>query len=48
MKDEFMALKQNKTWDLKPRPDGVNPISYKWVYRVKQLPSGSMKDISPN
>ena len=42
MEDEFLALQQNKTWTLVPRPPGVNIISCKWIFKVKTHPDGSL------
>ncbi|CAA0831452.1 cysteine-rich RLK (RECEPTOR-like protein kinase) 8 [Striga hermonthica] len=43
MNEEIMALRQNETWDLVPKPDGVKPISCKWVYKIKRRPDGSIE-----
>lgn len=43
MKEEIMALRQNKTSDLVLRPDRVKPISCKWVYKVKKHLDGSIE-----
>jgi hypothetical protein len=32
MKDEYQALLQNQTWQLTPRPPGVNVVYGKWVF----------------
>jgi hypothetical protein len=42
MQDEFLALRQNNTWTLVPKPHGQNIISCKWVFRVKQHLDGSI------
>jgi hypothetical protein len=42
MQNEFLALRQNNTWTLVPKPPGQNIISCKWVFRVKQHPDGSI------
>lgn len=36
MGEEMNALKKNQTWSLVPKPEGVHPISYKWVYIIKR------------
>ncbi|CAN1187372.1 Retrovirus-related Pol polyprotein from transposon TNT 1-94 [Linum perenne] len=43
MKEEIDALDHNETWDLVPKPEGVKPISCKWVYKVKTSPDGSIE-----
>jgi hypothetical protein len=43
MEEEIKALNENQTWDLVPRPNGVKPISCKWVYKVKTRPDGSIE-----
>ena len=40
MEEEMKALKQNKTCELVPQTIGIQPISCKWVYRVKNWPDG--------
>ena len=43
MKEEIIALEQNQTWDLVPKPKDVKPISCKWVYKIKHRPDGSIE-----
>ena len=31
MNEKILALKENQTWDLVPKPEEVKPISCKWV-----------------
>lgn len=42
MDDEFNALMKNGTWDLVPKPEGVQPVSCKWVYKIKRKIDGSV------
>ena len=42
MKDEYMALMQNKTWDLVPLPPHRKAIGSKWIYRLKYNVDGSV------
>ncbi|KAD3641550.1 hypothetical protein E3N88_30774 [Mikania micrantha] len=42
MNDEMSALMKNETWDLVPKPEGVNCISCKWVYKLKFKSDGSI------
>ena len=37
MEEEIRALEKYNTWVLQDLPKGKNPISYKWVYRVKLI-----------
>lgn len=43
MEKEIKALKQNETWELVSRPTRVQPISCKWVYKMKTRPDGSVE-----
>ncbi|KAL6335511.1 hypothetical protein AAG906_029754 [Vitis piasezkii] len=43
MKEEITALKRNQTWELVPKPRDVEPISYKWVYKIKRRIDGSIE-----
>ncbi|WOH04396.1 hypothetical protein DCAR_0623805 [Daucus carota subsp. sativus] len=43
MEEEIIALKQNETWDLVPKPPGIKPISFKWVYKIKTHQDGSVE-----
>ena len=43
MTDELMALLKNNTWSLVPLPPGRTPIGYKWVFKVKENPNGSIQ-----
>lgn len=40
MEEEIIALKQNQTWELVPKPNDVKPISCKWIYKLKVHPDG--------
>lgn len=37
---EICALRQNWTWDLVPRPPGINIVGSKWVFCTKYLSDG--------
>lgn len=43
MADELIALTQNHTWDLVPRPTHRKPIGCKWVYKNKHRANGSIE-----
>ncbi|KAL6334508.1 hypothetical protein AAG906_016061 [Vitis piasezkii] len=43
MKEEIAALKRNQTWELVPKPRDVEPISCKWVYKIKRRTDGSIE-----
>ena len=47
MEEEITALEQNQTWELVPKPKEVKPISYKWVYKIKTRPEGSIERYKP-
>ena len=34
--------KQNRTWELVPRPDGHRPITLKWVFKLKKDELGAV------
>jgi hypothetical protein len=42
MSAEFSALRQTGTWTLVPRPRDVNLVSYKWIFKTKHHPDGSI------
>ncbi|GKC07292.1 retrovirus-related pol polyprotein from transposon RE1 [Tanacetum coccineum] len=41
MDDEYNFLLQNRTWELVPTSSHV-PIGYKWIFRIKRKPDGSI------
>jgi len=41
--EEIKALEANRTWVIVDLPLGINPISCKWVYRVKCNSEGSIQ-----
>ena len=40
MQEEIEALNKNQTWELVPKPENCEPITYKWVYRLKRKSDG--------
>lgn len=40
IKEELQAHAKNKTWELIEKPKGVRVIGCKWVFRIKDEPSG--------
>lgn len=42
MREEMSTLDKNETWELVPEPEGVQPISCKWVYRIKRKTNGEI------
>ena len=43
MAKEFNSLITNKTWVLKPLPEGRKAVKCKWIYKVKYKPSGEVE-----
>ncbi|KAL8132396.1 hypothetical protein AgCh_008045 [Apium graveolens] len=43
MQDEIVALEQNQTLELVPKPKDVKPISSKWVYKIKRNAYGTIE-----
>ena len=41
-KEEYDSLIENKTWSLVPLPKGRNPISCRWIFRIKRKADGSL------
>lgn len=42
MELELAALESNHTWDAVDLPSNVKPIGYRWVYKVKYQPDGTI------
>ncbi|CAM8984608.1 unnamed protein product [Rhodiola kirilowii] len=42
MQEELEEFARNDVWDLVPRPDGVNVISTKWIFKNKSDASGNI------
>ena len=43
MAKEFTSSIANKTWALKPLPEGRKAVKCKWIYKVKYKPSGEVE-----
>ncbi|CAM8941115.1 unnamed protein product [Rhodiola kirilowii] len=43
MHKELDALQANNTWEITDFPSGKNPVSSKWIYRVKRKLDGSIE-----
>ncbi|CAN6726784.1 unnamed protein product [Malus baccata var. baccata] len=43
MEDEFQALQSTGTWDLVPFHPSLNLVGFKWVFRLKHKPDGSIE-----
>ncbi|CAM8965870.1 unnamed protein product [Rhodiola kirilowii] len=42
MQEELEEFARNDVWDLVPRPDGVNVIGTKWIFKNKSDTSGNI------
>jgi hypothetical protein len=40
--NEYQSLMENKTWELVQLPPGRQPISSKWVFKIKSKPDGTV------
>jgi len=40
---EIESIEKNKTWELTPLPEGVEPIRVKWVFKTKLNEHGKVK-----
>ena len=43
MEKELAFLLTNKTWILKPLPEGRKVVKCKWIYKVNYKPSGEVE-----
>ena len=43
MAEEFRAFQQTGTQDIVPCPAGVKLVNYKWIFKVKHRPNGSIE-----
>ncbi|KAK9131301.1 hypothetical protein Sjap_011788 [Stephania japonica] len=43
MQEKLHALELNKTWTITALPPDKIPVSYKWVYKIKQKADGSIE-----
>lgn len=43
MDEEVTTLRHKQTWELVPKPKDVQPISCKWVYKIKCRSDGSIE-----
>ena len=42
MKEELFKLHEKQTWEFVPKPDGIKPIGWKWVFKGKQNAGGDI------
>ena len=42
MKEEYLALIRNCTWELVKRPKDIQPITCKWVFKLKKKADGTI------
>ena len=43
MSEKLEAFRRTHTWDIVPMPHGANPVSCKWVYKIKTKADGSVE-----
>jgi len=43
MNEELAAFQGTHTWDLIPLPPGANPVSCKYIYKIKTKSDGSVE-----
>ena len=43
MQEKMRALEKNQTWEMVPRPKGIQPIRCRWVFNVKHNADGTLK-----
>src|ERR1700744_1420584 len=39
IENEKKSIDSNKTWELKPRPNGIRTLKSKWVFKLKSNPT---------
>ncbi|KAK3039235.1 hypothetical protein RJ639_027939 [Escallonia herrerae] len=42
MQEEITALMKNETWELAPKPKDCEPVTCKWVYKLKKTADGTI------
>nr|KYP60411.1 hypothetical protein KK1_022816 [Cajanus cajan] len=42
MKEKYLALTRNQTWDLVPLPPHRKAIGSKWIFKLKYKPEGTI------
>src|ERR1044072_1473456 len=42
MHEELNQFKRNEVWNLVPRPEGINVIGTKWIFKNKFVESGTV------
>ena len=43
MDEEMRSLLENGTWELVEKPEGVKPVTMKWVYKIKRDAQGNVE-----
>nr|CAN75274.1 hypothetical protein VITISV_043735 [Vitis vinifera] len=43
MQHEYQALLRNRTWSLVPPPSSAHIVGFRWIYKLKYLPNGSVE-----
>ena len=42
MEDEMRSLAKNKVWELVTRPNNINVVTNRWVFKIKRKPNGDV------
>ena len=44
MVEEYDSIVKNNAWEVVPRPVGKSVVGSRWIYKVKQVSDGSIKN----
>ena len=43
MNSEYSSLMKNDTWELVPRPEGINVVGSRWIFKIKRDADGAVE-----